>query len=119
LGLAGAARPPGVADDKGPRVAEPRLPGSTPPAAVADGPSRTRAAAGAPPTTEAEAIFGQTAEETGQRVSGELQNVQLMAMAERNRQMLAATYLPEPALPSDPAKAADDVRPSDVDQPWR
>jgi hypothetical protein len=52
-------------------------------------------------------------------VIGEQQNVQLIAMAERNRQMLAAAYLPEPALPSDPVKAADDVRPSDVDQPWR
>lgn len=111
------------------RIAEPRLPGSAPTAAAADRPARAVASAraGEPARpggdaradAETRAIFVQATEETGQRVIGEQQNVQLMAMAERNRQLLAAAYLPETALPSDPVKAADDVRPSDVDQPWR
>ena len=108
-----------------PAIAAPRLPGSGPQAAAADGPPRTRvvertlSAVDARVDAEAEVAVVQAAEETGRRVSGELQNAQLVAMAERNRQLLVATYLPEPALPSDPVKAADDVRPSDVDQPWR
>lgn len=68
---------------------------------------------------EAEAAEVQTAEEAELLAASELQTAQLVAMAERNRQLLAALYLPEPALPSDPVEAADDVRPSDVDQPWR
>lgn len=107
------------------RIAEPRLPGSAPTAVANDRPARAGASARAGDPArpgadaEARAIFVQANEETGQRVIGEQQNMQLMAMAERNRQLLAATYLPETALPSDPVKAADDVRPSDVDQPWR
>lgn len=68
---------------------------------------------------EAEAAVAQSAEEAELLAASGMQTAQLVAMAERNRQLLAALYLHEPALPADPAVAADGVRPSDVDQPWR